>query len=316
MNPTRTASFSGRARRLVTGILALSAILLILAAGRAFGPNFAAPVYEGHRLDYWMRGHPREYYPAVRAIGTHAVPYLLSELRARDPAWMRGIEGAMARIEMGPPWDTDRVRRYRARLAFQILDLDGLPALFDIVFARPMRLADGDPGYEAAFAMARIGSPAVNEAIRRRLAAAMGDPDPVVRRNACLAVVAGNPCGPDDAVRLATLTRDPDASVRAAAVRATMFATADEEPVLRAIIDRLGDEHAAIRRLAAESIRLRGTRAGPALPALRAAIEAEPSRPRGDTGLDDVDVRCTSPDRMCDAFREAIQAITPAASAP
>ena len=202
------------------GILLFIIAAMGIVVWPRLGPNPLDPIYEKHRLSYWLNGHPREYHPAVRALGTNAMPYLLSELQVTDPAWLQWAEKLLGLVDIGPLWDTSEMHHYHARLALQILDTNALPALIDVVFDRPMQMADGNLGYEAAKAMSWLASPAAKDAIQQQLSVAMQSPDAAMRRNACLAIAAGNGCTPENAARLAVLTRDDDYDVRAAAMRA------------------------------------------------------------------------------------------------
>jgi hypothetical protein len=292
--------------------------LLIIAAGLAyrqrFGPNPHDLDYNGHRLSYWLRGHPRDYTPVVQAIGTNALPYLLAELQLTDPAWLCWAERQLG--DFGTPWEPECSRHYHAQLALQILDTNALPALLETIFARPIQLAHGDAGYEAANALRWRSSPAAQEAIQQQLATTMRSPDAATRRNACLVIAAGNGCNTNNAAQLAVLTRDPEPAVRAAATHAAQFYNQDEAVLLPAVIERLTDEQALVRLLAADSLRGRGTNAISALPALRAAFAAEPSRPRGADQLDAGYPRDLTPARVRAALRDALHAIDPKAALP
>ncbi|MBM4154508.1 MAG: hypothetical protein FJ221_05710 [Lentisphaerae bacterium] len=299
------------AGRRAKGILWLTGLLLAamaVAVAERFGPSRLEPRHEGRRLGAWLRGHPREYTPAVQAVGTNALPYLLSELRVTDPFWLRWGEAQFARLEMGPPWEPARVRRYHARLALQILDTNAAPALLDAVFARPMRLRDGDPGYEAAFALTWMASPAAQELVASRIDGAMNDADAKTRRTACLALAAGN-LRHVPAARIVAMTRDAEPAVRAAALRAVAIAGAGGEGILDAVAERLTDDHAVVRRLSAEALASWRTNAAPALPALCAAWTNEPARPRGAAGLDDWLSPPSPPDRMREVISTAIRAV-------
>jgi hypothetical protein len=293
-------------------------LLLLVAAGVAvwqrFAPSPREPVYANHRLSYWLRGHPRDYTPVVQAVGTNALPYLLAELQLTDPVWLCWAERQLG--DFGTPWEPERSRHYHARLALQILDTNALPALLETAFARPIQLAHGDAGYEAAYALRWLSSPAAQEAIQQQLATTMRSPDAATRRNACLVIAAGNGCNTSNAAQLAVLTRDPEPAVRAAATHAAQFYNQDESVLLPAVIERLADEQALVRLLAADSLRGRGTNAVAALPALRSAYAAEPSRPRGADQLDAGYPRDLTPARVRAALREALHAIDPKAALP
>ena len=210
-------------RKVVRWLLLAGITVGCVAVGRRFAPDLHEPRYQGRRLGDWLRGHPRDYMPAVQSVGTNALPYLLNELHVTDPAWLRWAEAGLARLEMGPPWEPARTRQYHARLALQIMDTNAVPALLGAVFARPLKIEDGDLGYEAAFALTWMASPAAQKSVQDRLATAMGSTNSIERRNACLAVTAGNIHGAELASRLAERTQDPDAGVREAAEAAAQM---------------------------------------------------------------------------------------------
>ena len=194
--------------------------LLFIAAGlvwwQRFAPNPHDSDYNGHRLSYWLHGHPRDYGPVVEAVGTNALPYLLAELQVTDPAWLRWAEALLG--DFGTPWEPARNRLYHARLGLQILDTNALPALLTAAFTQPIRLAEGDLGFEAAFALTWLASPVAKETIQQKLATTMRSPDATRRRNACLVIASGNFCSTNNAAQLAVLTRDAEPAVRAAAI--------------------------------------------------------------------------------------------------
>ena len=285
--------------------------LLFIAAGlmwrQRFAPNPHDLDFGGQRLSALLHEHPSVYRPAVQALGTNALPFLLTELQVTDPAWLKWAEHALG--EFGPRWEPARDRRYHARLGLQILDTNALPALLTAAFTQPIRLAEGDLGFEAAFALTWLASPVAKETIQQKLATTMRSPDATRRRNACLVIASGNFCSTNNAAQLAVLTRDAEPAVRAAATRAAHFYNQDESVLLPAVIERLGDEHAIIRQLAADALCGRGTNAVAALPALKAALAAEPTRPRGADHLDDNLTRAPSPDWVSACLQETIRAI-------
>jgi len=192
------------------------AILFGLAWQRS-GPT--EPVYQGRRLRNWLDGHPREYHPAVRAVGTNALPFLLGELQTVDSAPSRFVQRLLNQIDAGPLWRTARTRRYHARLALQILDTNAAPALVEMVLAHPVQPAEGDPGWGAAFALTWLASPEANRHVQERLAQAMRSPDSILRRNAVLAFTVGLKPSDENARLIADLTRDPDTSISTIALR-------------------------------------------------------------------------------------------------
>jgi HEAT repeat protein len=169
-------------------------------------------------------------------------------------------------------------------LGLQVLDTNSVAVLLEQIFATPMRIAENDPSCAAASSLAYIGSTAAQAQIIARIEKALQSPDPVERRNGCLTVwfcprtnFAGS---------LPELTRDTNVTVRVAAVIAMVFSKWDTN-FLPALVARLDDNEAAVRRFAAEALGHQTTNATLALPALLAAHAAETSRPnvRSDLGL-------------------------------
>lgn len=178
-------------RKIGWWLLLAGVAVACVAVAQRFAPDLHEPRHQGRRLGDWLRGHPRDYMPVVQAVGTNALPYLLNELQITDPVWLQWAEAALARLEMGPPWEPARTRQYHARLALQILDTNAVPALLGAVFARPLKIEDGDLGYEAAFALTWMASPTAQQAIRDRLTAALASTNATERQNAVLAARAG-----------------------------------------------------------------------------------------------------------------------------
>jgi HEAT repeat protein len=278
-------------------------------------------MYQGRRLGSWLRGHPKEYVPAVHAVGTNALPYLLAELQATDSEPARFVERMLAKVSMGPFWRTARDRHYRARLALQILDTNAVPALMNMMFSQPIRMEDGNAAWSASSALTFVDSPAAKVQISERLSDAMRSTDVEQRRNACLAL----PVGPDPGEELARLliacSADTNATVRAAAMRALIFNVWRNEIVIPALISRLEDEQAKVRRLAIVTLSIRKTNAAAAVLPLNIAYSNELTRPslRDDLG-DGVPFRgytnALSAREIRRAIREAIKIIDPNAPLP
>ncbi|MEW6307346.1 MAG: hypothetical protein AB1705_28155 [Verrucomicrobiota bacterium] len=290
--------------------VAAGVVILLAVMWLDRGPE--EPVYQGCKVGEWLKGHPREYIPAMQAVGTNALPYLLAELEARDGGLSRAAQKALSRLSIAPFWDTARKRRYRARIGLQVLgkDIEAADVLLERVFARPIQIKEDDPGWLAAGSLGWLTSPVAQAHIGERLGPAMESPDPDVRRNACLAIAAGGNLGVDHGKRLVALTADRVVAVRAAAIRALAVCRANEV-VIPAMAARLEDEQAGIRWMAAHVLRMRGTNAVAALPALRVAYEAEAKRAsnrEGAEGLPD-EAKNATPQRVRDAIREAVERI-------
>lgn len=298
---------------IAAGVAAVCLLAMVVLSTRS-----NEPVYQGRRLGSWLRGHPREYYPAVLAVGTNALPYLLAELQATDSEPSRWGESVLAKVSMSPFWRTARDRRYHAGIGLQILDTNAVPALMSMIFSRPMQMAEGDPALSAASALRFMGSEAAQDQVGERFALALSSPDSVECRNACLALPLW-PFPRDDIARsLATLSRSSNATVRAAAVRAIIYSGWKEDLFLPALVSRLEDEQAAVRRLAIEGLSLQRSNAVGALPALRAAYTNELTRSnlRDDLGDGHYGVHIWTAQEIRKAIRQTIKAIDPNAPPP
>jgi hypothetical protein len=106
--------------------------------------------------------------------------------------------------------------------------------------------------------------------------------------------------------------------VRAAALRAIIYAKWNEDLFLPALVLRLEDEEAAVRGLAIEGLRLQQTNAVPALPALRVAYanELTQSVQREDLKDGGFVVHTWSAQRIRWMIRDAIRHIDPSAPLP
>ncbi len=294
----------------------LAGIFLLAWKFLSVGPQ--EPVYQGRRLGSWLRGHPREYYPAVLALGTNALPYLLTELQATDSRASQWGERVLANVSMGPLWRTARDRRYHAGIGLQILDTNAVPALLGMIFSKPMQITEGDPSCSGAMALTFMGSDAVQKQIGDRLALALGSPDTVECRNGCLALSFWPVRRDDIVVSLVSLSRDTNPTIRAAALRAIMTSAWREDLFLPAVVAVLEDEQAAARRLAVAILSNQGSNVVVALPALRAAYSNEVTRPnlRGDLGEGVWGTHSWSAQEIRGAIRDAIKAIDPSVPLP
>jgi len=244
------------------------------------------PVYQGRRLGSWLRGHPKDYYPAVLAVGTNALPYLLAELQATDSRLSRWGQDVLARVSIGPLWRTARDRRYHAGIGLQILDTNAVPALLGIIFAKPMQIREGDPGWSAASTLTFMGSEAAQKQLGDRLEVGLSSPDIAECRNACLALSLWPIRREGIAVSLVSLSGNLNPTIRAAALRAILLSSWREDLFLAPVVSRLEDEEASVRRLAIQILSYQGSNVVAALPALQAAYSNELHQPnlRGDLG--------------------------------
>lgn len=236
------------------------------------------PSYQGKTLREWMRGHPTNYIPAIQAMGTNAIPFLLQELQTEDSAPSRAGQEVFRRfLDSAAPWETARTRHYHARLALQILDTNAVPALLNALFQEPFQIKGSHVTWEAANAFNWLVSSDARESVRQALSKALQDPDLQQRRNACLAFSATGLGTVSESRQLIKLTRDSEPTIRAAATRALGLGRSNQVEEIQAFIERLDDPQAAVRRLAADFLGQRKTTAIAAVPALLNAYTNEPT---------------------------------------
>lgn len=292
---------------------------LVVLVGWFLIPAANEPTWQGKTLRQWMRGHPREYGPAVQAMGTNAIPFLLSELQYKDSRLASIIQEGFRRfLDSPPPWETARLRHYHTRLAFQILDTNAVPALLNALFQEPFQLKESHITWESANILGTLLSPAAREQVRRALSKALEDSDLQKRRTASLAFYSGFRGSDAETHKLVGLTRDPEPLVRAAATRALIIWQTNEVEVLPALAARLDDPQAAIRRLAIEALTGRKTNAIAALPSLQAAYTNELTRATSTDDVDDIfrGKSVLSPQQNQWGILQAIKVIAPGTLAP
>ena len=273
------------------------------------------PAYQGRPLGKWLRGHPKEYYPAVLALGTNALPYLLAELQATDSRVSQWGQKVLAKASIGPLWRTARDRRYRAGIGLQILDTNAVPELLDMIFSKPIKMAEGDSGCSSAWALSYLGSPQAQNQVCDRIVEALRSRDAEQRRNGCLTLSLWPHSRGDLQVLLPGLCSDSNATVRAAAMRAMLFTVWTNEQVSSVLVSGLKDEQASLRRLAIAALQNRGSNAISALPALRAAYSNElaQSNLSADLGDGTWGTSSWSAQEIRWAIRDAIKVIDPKA---
>ena len=277
------------------------------------------PVYQGRPLGKWLRGHPKEYHPAVLALGTNALPYLLAELQVTDSRMSRWGQDLLAKASIGPLWSTARDCRYRAGIGLQILDTNAVPALMEMIFSKPMTMVEGDAGYSAASVLTFIASEAAQKQVADRLTSALESPDAVECRNACLTLSLWRPRTNDHfAASLATLSGNSNATIRAAALRAILMFKWREDLFPSAVTLRLEDEQASVRMLAIAILTIQGSNVVGSLPALHKAYSNETNQPklRGDLGDGIWETHSWSAQEIRWAIRDAIKVIDPSAPLP
>ena len=184
-NQRCTVGFSkNKTALMIAGVLTLG----LASIHHVYTNRPLAPTYRGKRLDQWAKEHPSKYYTAVGELGTNALPYLLNELAATDSHLASSAQSLLGKvISVGDIFVSSRHRRYYARLGFQVLDTNAVPALMEALFAKPIVRSASDLGINSAWALSCIDSPAANVLKTDRLTTALFDTDIQVQRNAILA---------------------------------------------------------------------------------------------------------------------------------
>jgi hypothetical protein len=241
------------------------------------------PRYQGKRLGVLLKGDPIEYVPAMMAIGTNALPYLLQEIQARDSGLSRLGIGLFHRwLDSPPPWKTARDRKHRARIGLGVLDSNAVPALLNMAFSKPLRAQDGDPSLEAVLILAEFPSGAARIPTRRAVVEALDSGDAVRQWNASWIVALGGATLDTNLLeRLTLLARSEDPRLRWVAVRGAIAVRSSIQPEARSLfLERLADEQVAIRLEAISGLRLPKSNAAEAIAALRRAFDEEAQKPR------------------------------------
>jgi len=130
-------------------------------------PSSSEPEYQGRRLsvlldelralNYSVRPDPRkQQVQAVRAIGTNAIPWLLTELESKGNRWYWQLNRVLQKQQLIKYRFPDVNKRLaRATLGFQVLGELAEPAI-----PRLLDLLQSRPGYIPS-ALAGIGAPAL-----------------------------------------------------------------------------------------------------------------------------------------------------------
>ena len=306
------------------GVAVLIAVVFLLAC-LLFLRRSNEPVYQGRPLGKWLRGHPKDYYPAVLALGTNALPYLLAELQATDSRASQWGQDMLAKVSMGPFWRTARDRRYRAQIGLQILDTNAVPALMGLIFSKPIRNTESDAGVQAAMTLGRLASTQAQEMAEARLLQALKSSDAGEYRNAALVLPFWPRSSEEIARSLVAGCQNSNPAVRAAALQAIGSSEWREEVFLTPLIACLEDEQAQVRRYAVVTLWSQRSKARAALPALYAAYTNELFRSsfRGDLGAGDERLteiasgnNALSARSIREAIRDAIKAIDPSGPLP
>lgn len=120
-------------------LLSLGVAVVVTGAVLCWPRGPRDPVYDGKRLSQWLAETNRwnkagtlsqEAIEAIKALGTNAVPYLLSEFERGGPKWLENLkQGSFVRRTLGIRFKPKWVRRNKAISALFCLGPDAAPAL-------------------------------------------------------------------------------------------------------------------------------------------------------------------------------------------
>jgi hypothetical protein len=114
-------------------IIAMSGLAVAVTAALCLVPR--EPVYHGRRCRVWLAGFDNsatrgEASNAIRELGASTLPYLITELRAKDSVWkIKLVQLAATRLGLNFRFTPDQVRRTRAVEACALLGPLARPAI-------------------------------------------------------------------------------------------------------------------------------------------------------------------------------------------
>lgn len=105
-------------------------ILLFAILGLALSKP-REPSYQGHSLSYWLSmAEPVDTIVAVHAIGTNAIPVLLTWISYETPAWRRALAGLALKYNLEQLFNRlNPAAPQKALKAFSLLRTNALPAM-------------------------------------------------------------------------------------------------------------------------------------------------------------------------------------------
>jgi HEAT repeat protein len=146
-------------------ILFFSLLVVLLIAFAWFLLRQGEPVYQGKPLSYWLdpkrvgQGDEQEADIAIRAMGTDAIPTLLSMLGTKDTRIRRGLIKLSEKFDWLPLHIRDREEILNmAMRGFEALGPIAKPA--EPALVRFLRDSDSQTRVYAAYVLTKIGSPA------------------------------------------------------------------------------------------------------------------------------------------------------------
>jgi hypothetical protein len=262
------------------------AIVFIFLGNIYRKPAPLEPAFQNKMLSEWVSLYSQSHSDrawassAVRAIGTNALPFLLSELKQTEtPALGRAKRKVQERVTILLTTGADRARL--ALAGFEILGTNAIPVIPDLIELfrdTDPYLGGQDPAYQAARALKLIGPTAAIPA----LISATTNANEMIRVHACFAL---GELGDSNAVPALTLSlTDRSRMVRIRSAIALGKLRAAHETAVPALAKALTDPDSAVRFSAADALRLYGSTASSALPDLQKALDKELARPPGQPG--------------------------------
>jgi peptidoglycan/xylan/chitin deacetylase (PgdA/CDA1 family) len=251
-------------------VLGVALVALSFYASRPRAPD---PVYEGKRLSEWLdrvyahndQTEVDEAAAAIRHIGTNAVPFLLQELQAEAPFWVRTIQRIEGRLPFSIDLPSADTRIGRAITGFVILGATAAPAiprLTEVMLHAPTQNATA-----AVEALRLAGGTNAVPIFIRGLTNLAGWPQ--VWTAQALGSLT-NYSAPAVPALLANLASS-DATVRSSCASALGKIASQSELVVPALTKLLADPDRNVRRSAASALGEFKGSALPAVPALRVA---------------------------------------------
>jgi len=243
-------------------LAAVVALLAILFFAQPSGPK--EPVYQGKKLSRWMREAYEDAHngtakysreerdaarAALRAMGTNAVPYLLSEFaRAPSPRRMQLNRWLYRQKFERFRFETGELRRDLATLSLRWLGPDASPALPVLV----PQLARERIGQEAAYALSQCMASTVPEVVRYYSTNAS-------QLNLVLSrLVLNVGAYEEEFAHIVALMNHTNASVRRATAASLRFAKNHPGMAVKALSRAQSDPDSQVRDNAAEALKYLG----------------------------------------------------------
>jgi len=242
-------------------------LLLLAAAGIAIYLANREPSYNGRTLSSWLKEigsdaddvNLPQAQEAIRQMGSHALPYLLKELRRKDSPAKRKLMELNARFDHSlvdlPPAE---YRRGAAREALRALGSKAAPIIPEL----SLNLTDNELADESAMALAYIGQPAL-PAIKEHVISTN-----YITRSACVMALLEFTNVTEVAFTFQKLASDNQWRVRSMAAHGMGRFPLASEISVPILVNLLSDTNPFVQRSACRGIAWLGTNALLAVPAL------------------------------------------------